>query len=127
LPRIRDEFGCKIVGATLGDGGALAWDGRSLHYVPAFDIQAVDTTGAGDLFHAGFIYAFLRGQPLEECMRFACAAAAINCTASGARGGIRPVSEIESLITKNATLKPFFSGDQLRSATEQHATSRPDR
>jgi sugar/nucleoside kinase (ribokinase family) len=55
----------------------------------------VDTTGAGDIFHAGFIYGLLQGWPLEDQLDFACAAAAMNCMASGARGGIQPVESIQ--------------------------------
>jgi len=76
----------------------LAWDGKQFHYAAAFCIEPVDTTGAGDIFHAGFIYGLLQGLPLPRQLDFACAAAALNCTAIGARGGIQPVDTIERLI-----------------------------
>ena len=41
----------------------LAWDGSQFHYAPAFQVQPLDTTGAGDIFHAGFIYGLLQGWP----------------------------------------------------------------
>jgi sulfofructose kinase len=58
----------------------------------------VDTTGAGDVFHAGFIHALLQGWNLQHQLEFACAAAALNCTALGARGGIQPVENIQRLM-----------------------------
>jgi len=76
----------------------LAWDGTQFHYASAFRIDPVDTTGAGDIFHAAFIYALLQGWPLPRQLDFACAAAALNCTALGARAGIQPVAAIEHLI-----------------------------
>jgi len=99
LPAIHSRFGCRLAAATLGHEGVLAWDGSQFHYSPAFCVKAVDTTGAGDIFHAGFIYALLQGWPLRKRLEFACAAAALNCTAIGARGAIRPVDEIERLIS----------------------------
>ena len=98
LPAIHARFGSRLTGATLGQDGVLAWDGEQFHYAPAFCVDAVDTTGAGDIFHAGFIYALLQGWPLPKQLEFACAAAALNCTAVGARGGIRTVEEIERLM-----------------------------
>lgn len=98
LPKLHSHFGSKLTAATLGTDGVLAWDGKEFHHARAFLVPAVDTTGAGDIFHAGFIYALLQGWPLARQLDFACAAAALNCTAQGARGGIRPVSEIENLM-----------------------------
>lgn len=102
LPEIHRRYGCLLTGATLGQEGVLVWDGGRFHYAPAFHVEEVDTTGAGDIFHAGFIYALLQGWPLRKQLDFACAAAALNCTAVGARGGIRSVGEIERLIATGA-------------------------
>jgi len=101
LPEIHRRYGCRLTGATLGQNGVLAWDGQCFCYAPAYVIDPVDTTGAGDTFHAGFIYAFLQGWPLQRQLEFACAAAALNCTAVGARGGIRPVATIEQFMANN--------------------------
>src|SRR5713226_6217850 len=98
LPALRERFGCRLTAATLGEEGVLAWDGTQFHYATAFRVQPVDTTGAGDIFHAGFIYGLLQGWPLQQQLDFACAAAALNCTAIGARGGIQAVAAIEQLM-----------------------------
>jgi sulfofructose kinase len=95
LPEVARRYSCRLAAATLGQDGVLAWDGQRFHYAPAYRVKAVDTTGAGDTFHAGFIYGFLRGWPLQRQLEFACAAAALNCAAVGARGGIQSVEEIE--------------------------------
>jgi len=98
LPRIQKHFGCRLTAATLGHDGVLAWDSSDFCYRPAWRVNVVDTTGAGDIFHAGFIYGLAQQWPLERTLDFACAAAALNCTASGARGGIRDTTEIENLM-----------------------------
>ncbi len=89
------RYGCRLAAATLGHEGVLAWNGKQLHHTPAYLVPVVDTTGAGDIFHAGFIYGLLQGWPLERQLDFACAAAALNCTAVGARGGIQTIEAIE--------------------------------
>jgi len=98
LRRLKTRYGCAVTAATLGQDGVLAWDGREFHLRPAFCVHVADTTGAGDIFHAGFIYGLLQDWPLPQILDFACAAAALNCTASGARGGIRPVQHIHELM-----------------------------
>jgi sulfofructose kinase len=98
LPALRLRFRSRLAAATLGIGGALAWDGNQFYYAAAYRVPTVDTTGAGDIFHAGFIYGLLQHWPMQRILDFACAAAALNCTASGARGAIKSVEEIESLI-----------------------------
>jgi sulfofructose kinase len=102
LLALQKRFGSRLTAATLGEQGVLAWDGSQFHYAPAFCIQPIDTTGAGDIFHAAFIYALLQGWPLPRQLDFACAAAALNCTALGARAGIQPVAAIEHLIANGA-------------------------
>jgi sugar/nucleoside kinase (ribokinase family) len=88
LREIQVRYGCRLTAATLGQEGVLAWDGKAILHTPAYRVPVVDTTGAGDIFHAGFIFALLQGWPLERQLDFACAAAAMNCMAEGARGGI---------------------------------------
>jgi sugar/nucleoside kinase (ribokinase family) len=98
LRRIQTRYGCSFTAATLGCEGVLAWDGSQFYLRSAYRVQVVDTTGAGDIFHAGFIYGLLQGWPIERQLDFACAAAALNCTAAGARGGIQTVAAIEDLM-----------------------------
>jgi sulfofructose kinase len=59
----------------------------------------VDITGAGDIFHAGFIYGLLQGWPIQRQLEFARAAAALNCAAIGTRVGIQPIERIESMMS----------------------------
>jgi sulfofructose kinase len=83
-----------FLAVTLGASGAMTWIGDHCVTFPALKLDAVDTTGAGDVFHAGFIYGLLQNWPLERIMRFSNAAAGLSCLYLGARSGIRPISEI---------------------------------
>jgi sulfofructose kinase len=123
LPEISRRFGCRVSGATLGRDGVLAWDGTCFQYCPAFRVDAVDTTGAGDVFHAGFAFALLRGDTLPAILEFSCAAAGLNCAAIGARGGIRPVSEIEKLRREGVRRERLFSETELQRASAQANSS----
>jgi len=82
---------------AMSMGAAGAWLGRGDEqiYAPAFSVPAVDTTGAGDAFHAGLIFGLLLKEwPLERAGRFASALAALNCTGLGARGGLVGQNEV---------------------------------
>lgn len=95
------EFGAAVVCVTLGKDGSLAWcNGRELR-TPAFAVDCVDTTGAGDLFRAGFAAACLRGDlpELETVLSYANAVAALNCRALGARGAIPTAEEVDQLMS----------------------------
>lgn len=106
---LQHRFRCHVTAATLGSGGVLAWDGEQFHHACAYRVSTVDTTGAGDIFHAGFIYGLLQDWPLQHQLDFACAAAALNCTGQGARGGIRPIDEIQTLMdTGSRYSRPSF-------------------
>jgi sugar/nucleoside kinase (ribokinase family) len=74
----------RLVVVKRGRSGAMALRGDRVVHSPGFRVDAVDTTGAGDSFDAGFIYAHLvRGLPLEEAMRFANACGALSTTGFG--------------------------------------------
>jgi sulfofructose kinase len=102
LRQMHHRYGCLLTAATLGADGVVAWDGKQFHYASAFCVPVVDTTGAGDIFHAGFIYGMLQEWPLQRQLDFACAAAALNCVAVGARGGIESIESIENLMATGA-------------------------
>jgi sulfofructose kinase len=99
LRQMQRRYGCRLTAATLGHDGVLAWNGKQLRHTAAYRVPVVDTTGAGDIFHAGFIYGLLQNWSLERQLDFACAAAAMNCMAVGARGGIETVETIEEFMT----------------------------
>ena len=95
---LHGHFGCRVAGVTLGVNGVVIWDGERWMQRAAYRVTTVDTTGAGDLFHAGFAYGLLQGWPLERQLDYACAAAALNCTRAGARGCIGRVEEIAGVM-----------------------------
>jgi len=96
------KYKVKAPGMTLGKDGALIYFGGQLHYSPGFAVETVDTTGAGDVFHGAFIYGLLAGWEMRRILDFANAMAALNCTALGARGGIKTQAEAEKLIATGA-------------------------
>ena len=83
---------------TLGVNGAAILTGERFFRQPAFRVAAVDTTGAGDVFRAGFIYALLRGDSPEAILRFACAAAAVSCTRRGAINSVPTLEDVNWLL-----------------------------
>ena len=97
-----NEYKMKAPGMTLGRDGALIYQGGQFHYSPGFVVETVDTTGAGDVFHGSFIYGLLAGWKIARVLDFANAMAALNCTALGARGGIKTQAEAERLMASGA-------------------------
>lgn len=88
------DVGVGTVGIKMGADGCLVMDqsGFTL-FLPAFHVEAVDATGAGDAFTAGFIAGVCHGWPLEKTARLANAAGALCVTGSGAAGNTRSLSE----------------------------------
>jgi sulfofructose kinase len=113
LPAMASRFGCQVTAATLGAVGVLAWDGIRFHYSPSFDLKPIDTTGAGDVFHAAFAYSLLRGYNLRQSLEFCNAAAGLSCMGIGARGGIANVEQIEELIRGGRRRAPAFTENQI--------------
>ncbi|MFQ5904838.1 MAG: carbohydrate kinase family protein [Candidatus Binatia bacterium] len=93
-------LGPQEVVMTLGKDGALALSPQGSYYCPGFEVKVMDTTGAGDLFHAAFIYGLLQGWDLEARLAFANAAAALKCCCLGGRAGIPTLQEIEAFLSE---------------------------
>jgi sugar/nucleoside kinase (ribokinase family) len=127
LPRIHHRFKCHLIGATLGRLGALAWDGGGFILCPGFRVRAIDTTGAGDIFHGAFLYGMVQGWPIEQMLEFSCAAAAINCEARGARGKIATLEEIEDLRRGGERSELAYSVQVLQEAARAAQVTDQDR
>jgi sugar/nucleoside kinase (ribokinase family) len=87
--------------ATLGHEGAMVLVDGQILYAQGFKIKAVDTTGAGDVFHAGFIYGLLQNWGVEEILRFANAAAALKCRDLGGRKGIPTLEVVQKFLNQS--------------------------
>ncbi len=92
-------LGPKHAGVTSGADGYswLAADGRVAH-IPAFAVDVVDTTGAGDAFHGAFALAIAEGRPVEQAARMGAACAALKCGRLGSRNGLPTRAELEVLV-----------------------------
>ena len=99
---LAERYGCPVVGITRGAEGAVFFNRGQLIRSPAFKVPVADTTGAGDVFHGGFIYGVLQGWNLEDVIRFANAVAAMKCMHLGARRGIPALSDAQEFLRKGA-------------------------
>lgn len=100
LAAIAAEYRAPIVAVTLGEEGSLAVCGGREIRTPAFPVRCVDSTGAGDAFHGGFVAACLRAPDgeVDDILAYANAVAALNCRGLGARGGIPTPAEVDAML-----------------------------
>ena len=94
------DYGASLVCVTLGAKGSLAWcNGREIR-TPAFQVDCVDSTGAGDCFRGAFAAACLSmpDGEIEDVLSFANAVAALNCRALGSRGALPTPAEVDQLM-----------------------------
>jgi sugar/nucleoside kinase (ribokinase family) len=92
------ENGRTRVVAKLGAHGAMSLDRASVVHVPAYAVQTLDTTGAGDSFNAGFLHRFLQGAPLVECLRLGAACGALSTRGLGGTAAQPTLQEAEALV-----------------------------
>lgn len=90
--------GCVVV--TLGDKGLIFFDGETFGDLPAFEVDVLDTTGAGDVFHGAFCYGLVEGFPLTDNLKFASATAALKCTRIGGRAGIPSRKQVDAFLAE---------------------------
>ena len=96
-----------FVGVTNGAGGMTWLEGGQARHMAAFPVAAVDTLGAGDVFHGAFTLAIAEGRSIEAAMRFSAAAAALKCTRHGGAFGSPQRIEVEAFLAKSAA--PHFA------------------
>lgn len=103
LAEIQNRHGCRIVGKTKGVEGCLIRCAGDFLTAPAYSVPGgcKDTTGAGDAFHAGFIYGLLAGEEIETSLKIANAVAALKCRALGARTALPDQNELTDFLTNN--------------------------
>jgi sugar/nucleoside kinase (ribokinase family) len=94
--RILRRFRPETSTVTLGRRGAYGCNAREEIFSPSVRVEAVDTTGAGDIFHAGFLYALLQGLPFREILAFANTAAGLSCRGMGGRAAIPTIGQIRA-------------------------------
>ena len=95
------KLGLGITTITLGKRGSVTFVGDEIFTCPAFSVETVDTTGAGDVFHGGYIFGLLQKWPLKDTIRFASAVAAMKCRKLGGRSGIPRLEEVKQFIEEN--------------------------
>ena len=88
------KMGPRVAIVTLGDAGSIGLEGQKLVRQAAHEVDAIDTTGAGDVYHGAFAAALVRGYTLERAMQFASVAAGLSCQALGGRAGIPELDEV---------------------------------
>lgn len=93
---ILKKYPNKLV-VTMGSKGVKYFDGEKIRNVPAYNVDIVDTTGAGDTFNGGLASALVRGENLQDAIKFANKAAAISITKLGAQSGMPTLEQLENL------------------------------
>ena len=92
------EHNGRPVVITCGERGLFYGTGDDFRHLPAFAVNSIDTTAAGDIFHGAFAYGLLRGVAWEETLRLAAAAAALSTTARGGRTSIPSLAQVEEFL-----------------------------
>lgn len=90
--------GVKLVIIKLGNLGCYICSQEMELTIPSFKVKAIDTTGAGDTFVAGFICAYLKGWPIPDCGKFANAAGALAVQKVGANNGITSFTQVQRIM-----------------------------
>jgi sulfofructose kinase len=97
-PALLATYRPRQVVITDGARGCWSWDEAQHFHQPAFSVDVVDTTGAGDVFHGAYLHATLQDWPARRCLAFAAAVAALKCRGLGGRAGIPTADEIPKVL-----------------------------
>jgi len=92
------SLGLELIVITLGEDGSICLCSEDFFICNTFEVEVIDTTGAGDVFHGAFLYGLLREWDIRRVSEFATAVAAIKCTKLGGRAGLPTLAEAEKFI-----------------------------
>ena len=112
--------GPDIVVLNMGSRGAALFTSKIRYSTKVYDVPVRDTTGAGDCFHAAFLYGILSDWNLQHCMEFANAASAILIQKIGARGGLPTLLEVQNFMEINK--KRRYKYNELHDRTDPQFT-----
>ncbi len=93
------QLGPRIFCETVGAAGSYTVTPKDSFHTPAFEVEVVDTTGAGDVFHGAYIVGLIHGWTPRQCAQFSTAVSAIKCTKLGGRAGIPSFDETLAFLT----------------------------
>ena len=99
--KLFDTYYPEVVVITQGKVGGILYDGNKVVNYPAFTVAAVDTNGAGDVFHGAFAAAVTMGYDYLKCCRFASAVSALKCTGIGARESAPDLETTKKFLKEN--------------------------
>ena len=97
LARETDSF----VAVTLGSDGVVWSDDESPRRTPAYPVEAVDTLGAGDVFHGAFALGVAQGRPIDDIVRWSAASAAVKCSRAGGRVGFPSGADVHNYLEEH--------------------------
>ena len=101
-------FGGRLVAITLGAEGVIYLADGVVEHLPAFAVDVVDTTGAGDVFHGALAYGVARGWSPRRLLLFASAVAALKCRCLGGRTGIPSLEEVRAFLEERMAGEVFW-------------------
>lgn len=101
------EYCSGTIIVSMGTAGSIGWEAGRFFEQKAFKVKTVDTTGAGDSFHAGYIYGLLKQLPMQERMHLGSAVAALKVQKPGARNGNPTLRQLNQFL-KNKKKQPAY-------------------
>ena len=96
-----ERYSPEVVVITRGKKGGIIYDGKNLESYPAFSVDAVDSNGAGDVFHGAFAFAITKNMCYNKACVFSSAVSALKCTGVGARESVPTLEAVKKFMKEN--------------------------
>ena len=106
LKHLSRTYSPRFCAITLGEKGSVGLFDKQLIRVPAYPVDVVDTTGAGDMYHAAFVYGTLKNWDIPDIMKFSSAVAALKCLHLGGRKGAPSIEEVKRFMGEDFPGEP---------------------